>query len=369
MTSQREPFTCLYRGIWNDEKFWLRSELGQRVYLYLISSPLGNGLGCFRAGMAAMAEDLRMLPSRFAEGFAEGYDERLGEPLFNYDEGTRVVFIPKYLERNPPSNPNGIRALSKAFVSIPDCKLKLDCYHTVKAFVKTKNATTKKGGETFAQAFAEAFTEPSLNHAANVQRTMPLCFDESPGTSTVPVPLPIPLAVPDTYTRSACRAPCAPAHVISNLEDPRGYESEWEWENLPDELTDQLSANLSDVSHGLAVRLLWYWPHAGQQWAEETAVQTLKLYVDKGLDVNLSLAQAAGKYHRNDAELHALRGQLASWMANDLNKMKRATGHGGPGLASAPEPETWLQRETRIAQAEWDAKVKKKASDEETKDN
>jgi len=185
MTSPREPFTCLYRGIWNDEKFWLRSELGQRVYLYLLSTPLGNGLGCFRAGMAAMAEDLRMTPARFDEGFKEGFDERLGEPLFLYDENSRVIFIPKYLERNPPSNPNGIRSLSKAFILIPDCKLKHDCYLTVKAFVEGKKNPSKNGGETFVEAFSRTFVEPSPNHTGNLKQTMLATFAEPPGIKTL----------------------------------------------------------------------------------------------------------------------------------------------------------------------------------------
>jgi len=359
MTSQREPFTCLYRGIWNDDKFWLRSELGQRVYLYVLSTPLGNGLGCFKAGMAAMAEDLRMLPSRFAEGFGEGFDERYGEPLFNYDEGARVVFIPKYLERNPPSNPNGIRALAKAFVSIPDCKLKHDCYQTVKAFVERKNPTTEGGGKTFAQAFEESFAEPSLNHAANVDRTMPLWFEDSPGINTVPVPLPVPLAVPDTCTGSASRAPRTPARVVYDLEDPRGFEDDWDWENLPEELTDQLSASLSDVSHELAVRLLWYWPMVGPQWAEETAVQTLKLYVDKGVDVKFALAQAAARYHRSDTMVHSLRGSLSSWMSNDLDKLKKTNGKGG-GYVEPPKKQAAWEIEATRMQKLWDEKHGKK---------
>jgi len=356
MTSQREPFTCLYRGIWNDDKFWLRSELGQRVYLYVLSTPLGNGLGCFKAGMAAMAEDLRMLPSRFAEGFGEGFDERYGEPLFDYDEGARVVFIPKYLERNPPSNPNGIRALAKAFVSIPDCKLKLDCYQTVKAFVERKNPTTEGGGKTFAQAFAESFAKPSPNHTANVDRTMPLWFEDSPGINTVPVPPSVPLAVPDTYTGSACRTPHAPARL--EIEDPRGNENEWDWKALPPELIEQLSILNGGKKdrHVAAVRLLWYWPDLGAQEAQELAVQTCGLYIDKGLDIREALATAATDRRRKDG-LQGFGRFLSRWLGIELDRQHKANrAAGGPGIVEPPKKQAaWEIEATRI-QKLWDEK-------------
>jgi hypothetical protein len=175
------------------------------VYLYILSTPFGNGLGCFKAGMAAMAEDLRMTPDRFAEGFGEGFDERLGEPLFLYDENARVVFIPKYLERNPPSNPNGIRALSKSFLSVPDCKLKHDCYQTVRAFVDGKSNEPKKGGETFIDAFLRTFVEPSFNHDGNLRQTMMATFAKPPGINTPSCSLPLSLTSSSQKEEDLCR--------------------------------------------------------------------------------------------------------------------------------------------------------------------
>jgi hypothetical protein len=48
MSMLRDPYTCLYRRIWHDEKFWLRSELGQRIYIYILSCPMGNGMDTMR---------------------------------------------------------------------------------------------------------------------------------------------------------------------------------------------------------------------------------------------------------------------------------------------------------------------------------
>lgn len=147
----RRPFTCVYREIWDDKKFNCMSVDGQLVYLYLITCPLGNGIGCFKAGMAALEEDFRAGPKPFAKGLQEVFDNGLAK----YDNEARVIFIPSYLFRNPPSNPNGIKALSKEYTRIPDCELKLECYHLVESFVVTKS-------EGFHEPFYELFDKPLL---------------------------------------------------------------------------------------------------------------------------------------------------------------------------------------------------------------
>jgi hypothetical protein len=96
-----------------------------------------------------MAEESRLLTKRFQQGFAEG----LKVGLFEYDEEKRVLLIPKYFERNPPANPNGIKALSKEFVRIPECELKAKCYLIVAEWVA-------KQKESFAEPFNELFAEP-----------------------------------------------------------------------------------------------------------------------------------------------------------------------------------------------------------------
>ena len=145
----RPPYTCVYREIWDDEDFWLLSEIGRLVYFYVLTAPIGNGLGCFKAGYAAMIEESRIEDKRFKKGFDEG----LKQGLFEHDDIHRVLLIPKYFERNPPANPNGITAMSKEYIKIPDCELKSKCYHIVRYWVQTK-------GEGFKERFVELFKEP-----------------------------------------------------------------------------------------------------------------------------------------------------------------------------------------------------------------
>jgi len=162
----KPPYTCLYREVWDDQKFYSLSEVGKLVYFYVLSTPLGNGLGCFKAGKAAMIEESRMLPERFEEGFTEG----LQQQLFAYDGGARVLLIPKYFERNAPANPNGIKALAKEFVRIPCCELKRQCYHIVCDWVsRQKESFAEPFAELFQEPLAEPSAEPGPNDSANNQ--------------------------------------------------------------------------------------------------------------------------------------------------------------------------------------------------------
>ena len=142
------PYTCTYREIWNDPRFWQRSNGAKLVYFYILTTPLGNGLGCFKAGMEAMIEDSRMT----AKSFRESFGECLDNDLFNYDNENRVLLIPKYFERNAPNNPNGIIALGKEFVKIPPSPLKSECYQIVADWVENRK-------ESFGQSFRESFGE------------------------------------------------------------------------------------------------------------------------------------------------------------------------------------------------------------------
>jgi hypothetical protein len=157
----RPPFTCVYRETWDDERFWSLDHQSRLVYLYILTAPLGNGLGLYKAGLASLIEDFRasecgMTEKCFRKGFANG----LSNGLFKYDERVRVVYIPKYFERNPPSNPNGIKALGKDFVRVPDCQLKVECYQAVRAWVEPKKESF---GESFDQSFEEPLSEPPGN--------------------------------------------------------------------------------------------------------------------------------------------------------------------------------------------------------------
>lgn len=129
------------------------SDGAKLVCFYVLTTPLGNGLGCFKAGMGAMVEDSRINPKSFRESFGEC----ISKGWFEYDEHNRVLMIPKYFERNPPINPNGITAVGKYFASIPASDLKTKCYQVVEKWAATKMESFM---ESFHKSFGVSLPEP-----------------------------------------------------------------------------------------------------------------------------------------------------------------------------------------------------------------
>ncbi|MCE4311057.1 hypothetical protein LYZ90_09360 [Xanthomonas hortorum pv. vitians] len=152
--SARSRYRKVEVRTWGDEKFRALSPMppsGQGLWLYLITGPhTGPIPGLFRAGRAAMAEDLDWELEAFDKAFAEAF----GQGMVKADFKARVVWIPKAIQHNRPESPNVVRSWAAEFDLIPECALKSEALECLRAFVC-------KLGEGFAKAFDEAFGKPS----------------------------------------------------------------------------------------------------------------------------------------------------------------------------------------------------------------
>ena len=101
--------------IWHDEKFQELSERGQRLFLYLLTSPHSNLIGTYVVKPGYSCEDLKWSK----EVLNKGLIEVLTEGMISYDKLTGVVFIKKYLCHNPITNPNQLKAAKKIVKSLP----------------------------------------------------------------------------------------------------------------------------------------------------------------------------------------------------------------------------------------------------------
>jgi len=91
---------------YGDEKFRKLSPIppcGQGLWLYLITGPHTTSLpGLFRAGRAALAEELGWSQEAFDKAFAEVFEQG----MVKADWDNRVVWIPNAIKHNPPASPN-----------------------------------------------------------------------------------------------------------------------------------------------------------------------------------------------------------------------------------------------------------------------
>ena len=106
----------VFSRIWESTDFRALSEDGRSLVLYLLTSQHGTIAGVFRVPDGYACEDLQWHSERVAKGFAnleeKGFATRCN--------ATKWVWIAKYLEWNPPENPNQRKAAQKMAASIPD---------------------------------------------------------------------------------------------------------------------------------------------------------------------------------------------------------------------------------------------------------
>lgn len=152
---------------WGDEKFRALSPIppcGQGLWLFLITGPhTGPIPGLFRAGRAAMSEELGWDLEAFDEAFGEAFRQGMVKADFK----ARVVWVPNAIRHNKPESPNVVRSWAAEFDLIPECALKTEALEALKVSIHAL-------GEAFAKAFDEAFTKPSAKPSAKpLAKAMP----------------------------------------------------------------------------------------------------------------------------------------------------------------------------------------------------
>jgi hypothetical protein len=103
------------------------------VWLYCKAGPQSTSVGIYRFSTALAVEDLGNLT-------AEEFDARLLVVCDCYrwqlDAVTRVLWIPDWLEKNPPQSPNVVTSWIKLLSNVPDCALKIDAVAAIGEYLK-----------------------------------------------------------------------------------------------------------------------------------------------------------------------------------------------------------------------------------------
>jgi len=145
--------------LWGDSKF--RSLSGskpsaQGLFIYFLINPYQQAFpGLYKVSETVLMDDLGWGGS-LSGGFRKAFREVLAKGLARYDFDARVLFVQNAIRYNLPQSPNVIRSWVRNFDEIPECKLKVIAYHTVKKELESLS-------EGFRKAFREAFREPFAN--------------------------------------------------------------------------------------------------------------------------------------------------------------------------------------------------------------
>lgn len=133
---------------WSDERFRNLSNIapsGQGLWFFLLTGPHTSPIpGLFRAGRAAMAEELGWENEAFDKAFQEVSDEGMAKADFK----ARLVWLPNALKHNKPESPNVVRSWRVELNLLPECDLRNEAISHIRK-------TLESIGTSYVQAFDE----------------------------------------------------------------------------------------------------------------------------------------------------------------------------------------------------------------------
>jgi hypothetical protein len=148
--------------IWGDQKFRELSPIppcGQGLWLYLLTSPYTTNMpGLYRAGEAALADDLRWPLRAFRRAFAEA----ALRGMVRADWQAPLVWVPNAIDYNRPESPNVVKSWQNTWDEIPEVALKLEAWTALKGFVEGL-------GKGYQEAFAKGCLKPTASRPISDQ--------------------------------------------------------------------------------------------------------------------------------------------------------------------------------------------------------
>jgi len=145
--------------IWNDDKFPFCSDDCKLVFVHLLTTPSSSPFGLYKSSLAGLAAEMRWPEKRYMKAFREA----LAKGFVKHDERALLIYLPNFLDHNPPESPNVIKSWGKLFDEIPDSHLKVEFFAAFSGLLQAY-------GKGFREAFEEAFREPFAKSMPNQEQ-------------------------------------------------------------------------------------------------------------------------------------------------------------------------------------------------------
>jgi hypothetical protein len=142
-------------GFWQNKKAKALSEPGRYLFLYVLTTPHGNSVGCFVLPFGYISADLKWTE----EVVTERVRELVEKGCVEYDETTSLVRVRGWWGHNTLENANVAKGALKTFRQLPRCEV---YYNAIKALNETTNPSTTKFINPLRNEFADVFATPSL---------------------------------------------------------------------------------------------------------------------------------------------------------------------------------------------------------------
>lgn len=140
----------IHCAFWSSPDIQAMSEDARLLALYLLSSPHTTIIGAFRLPDGYVCEDLKWTQQRVCKGFAELFRKGWA----NRCETTKWVWIRKFLQWNPPENPNQWKAAKKMAAQIPaGCSWKAEFYEVFSSLTDFEPPSEPNPSKTVTEPF------------------------------------------------------------------------------------------------------------------------------------------------------------------------------------------------------------------------
>lgn len=116
MASGESPYARVKRRIWHTARFRELSGGARELFLYIMTCPHGNILGCFVLRPGYAMDDLQLTKR---EQFTKPLQELLDKGLIKYDPKTEIVLDVEHFDKNPLENPNQVKAAISKLEELP----------------------------------------------------------------------------------------------------------------------------------------------------------------------------------------------------------------------------------------------------------
>ena len=153
-------YASVARRIWNDRKVMGLSAPkpnAQTLLFRLLTGPEGASIpGIVAIGEAALAEALGWTLAGFRKAFAELQQHG----MVRADWKARLVWLPNAIKhkQNQPTSPNVIVSWKRQWAELPECDLKTEAYHAIRAMVEGIGGGKNEG---WLETFDKNCPEPS----------------------------------------------------------------------------------------------------------------------------------------------------------------------------------------------------------------
>ena len=101
--------------LWTDEKIRKLSDQGQKLFIYILTSPHSNMAGYYRLPKPYIQYDLKWSGKQLGKPFSKLLDKS----LIKYCEESSVVLIPNFFKYNPIQNKNQAKGAAKKTSELP----------------------------------------------------------------------------------------------------------------------------------------------------------------------------------------------------------------------------------------------------------